>query len=452
VLWLNPLVLFALAAIAAPVLIHILIQRKAERFPFPTLRFLQPTPLAAIRRHLVEDWPLLAVRVALLAAAAAALAGPLIVTSDRRQAWDRRTARAIVTDESARRPIGEGAAPTAMQQTFNVTSLADGIRRAVLWLESAPPARREIVIVSTFPIGSVTNADIGSIPAAIGLRFDRAGQLPATRTAPAGRLLTTDGVRALQVTLTGAQTAASDTAAGEAIGLPIDVVSAPDQRAEINAALAAVLSQRVWAAPPERRARLVLVPALAEGASDASPIAQPWMADAAARIARDPDVRAAATRVAKGLSDPRFALPPWQALTSAADGRPIAAAAGSGNRLVVATAAAASDFVTPVLLRSIANGIASAADLGAAEVVPIADAVLQRWSRPAAPVTSPRIDTVEQDDRRWLWVAALGLLALETWTRRVPVVSGFLVRPKPAGEGGSRTRTEEARQEGTRVA
>ena len=88
-LWLNPLALFALAAIAAPILIHILVRRTAERFPFPTLRFLKPTRLAAIRRHLLEDWRLLAIRAALLAAAAAALAGPLIVTNGRRQAWDR---------------------------------------------------------------------------------------------------------------------------------------------------------------------------------------------------------------------------------------------------------------------------------------------------------------------------------------------------------------------------
>jgi len=32
---------------------------------------------------------------------------------------------------------------------------------------------------------------------------------------------------------------------------------------------------------------------------------------------------------------------------------------------------------------------------------------------------SPRIDTVEQDDRRWLWLAVVGLLALETWMRRL---------------------------------
>jgi len=463
-LWLNPVALFALAAVAAPILIHILIQRKAERFPFPTLRFLQPTRLAAIRRHLLDDWPLLAVRIALLAAAGAALAAPLLVTSARRQAWDRRVARAIVTEDAAGRFGGDVVPAASLQQTFQGASLSDGIRRAVLWLDSAPPARREIVIASPLPIGSITHADVGSIPAAIGIRFERAGTLPATRTVPAGRLLTADGVRALQVTLTGEQTSVGDTAVGEAVGLPIDVVSTPDQRAAIDAAVAAVLSQRVWAAPPDRRARLVLVPAevvqafrpaLAAGFSDASAMTQPWMADAVVRIARDPDLRAAGTRVAQGLSDPRFAAAPWQTLTAAADGRPFAAAAGSAGRFVVASAAAASDLATPVLLRAIANAIASEPDLQAAEVLPIADAVLQRWSRPAAPVTSPRIDTVEQDDRRWLWLTALALLALETWIRRarpvdVPVVSGFLVPPKPAGEGGSRT--EEAPQEGTRVA
>jgi hypothetical protein len=163
-LWLNPLALFALAAIAAPILIHILVRRTAERFPFPTLRFLQPTRLAAIRRHLLEDWRLLAVRAALLAAAAAALAGPLIVTNGRRQAWDRRVATAVVADAAAtatavRTGAGPaGSAPEPLQQTFRATSLGDGIRRAVLWLDSAPPARREIVIASPYmPGGRATS-------------------------------------------------------------------------------------------------------------------------------------------------------------------------------------------------------------------------------------------------------------------------------------------------------
>jgi len=204
-----------------------------------------------------------------------------------------------------------------------------------------------------------------------------------------------------------------------------------------------VLSQRVWAAPPGRRARLVIVPpvagsptrtdeggrpALAEGVSNAVPIAQPWMADAAARIARDPDLDAAAARVAGGLPAAPFAAAPWQRLASAADGSPLVVVAASANRLLVASAAPASDLATPVLLRSIASAIASMPDLRAAEVVPIADAVLQRWSRPAAPVTFPRVGAVEQDDRRWLWLAALGLLALESRIRRARPVDGFAAR------------------------
>jgi hypothetical protein len=460
-LWLNPSALFALAAVTAPILIHILIQRRAERFPFPTLRFLQPTRLAAIRRHLLEDLPLLAIRISLVAAAVAALAGPLLLTSARRQLWDRRTVRAIVTETGGSRAVGPEQAPasaeaTARQETFAAATLADGIRRAILWLDTAPPARREIVIASAFPIGSITDADVAAVPAGIGLRFERAGSLPSTRAVAIGRLLTPDGVRRREVTLTGVQTASRDVAAGEPVLWPIDVVSSEAGRPAIDAAIAAVLWQHVWAAPPDRRARVVLVPgpgaesgvvqafppplagipgelrrdapkreqhegggpAVINGLSDAAPITQPWMADAIARIARDPDLRAAGVRVADGLADARFAAAPWQPLASAADGRPLAVAAGSARGVVVASAAPASDVATPVLLRSIADAIADVPDLQRAEVVPIADAALQRWSRPPLPVTAPAIETIDQDDRRWLWAVVLCLLAFESWVRR----------------------------------
>ncbi|HMB80802.1 MAG TPA: hypothetical protein VKI43_12075, partial [Vicinamibacterales bacterium] len=76
------------------------------------------------------------------------------------------------------------------------------------------------------------------------------------------------------------------------------------------------------------------------------------------------------------------------------------------------------DVATPVLLRAIANAIAPVPDLQPAEVVPIADALLQRWSRPSTPPASPRIETVDQDDRRWLWLAVLCLMGIEMWIRR----------------------------------
>ena len=477
-LWLNPLALFTLAAIAAPILIHILVRRTAERFPFPTLRFLQPTRLAAIRRHLLEDWRLLAVRAALLAAAAAALAGPLLVTAARRQGWDRRVVRAVVREGAGAELVPPG--------TFEGASLADGIRRAIVWLDTAPPARREIVIASAFPIGSIPGIDIEAIPADVGVRFERTGTLPRTRTVSAGRLITNDGIRAREVTLAGEQTSLSEVKATGTGALPIEIESSPAEQSAIDAAVHAVLTGRVWAAPPDRRARLVLVPAseadlkvrttpapqkratpapqertapatrevvqafrpaVTDAVSGASPITQPWMADAVTRIARDRDLAAAGARVASGLTGAAFVTAPWQTLASAADGRPLAVAAASVNRLLVASAVPASDLATPVLLRSIANAIASVPDLRADEVVAIADPVLQQWSRPPAPMTAPRIDTVDRDDRRWLWGAVLGLLALETWIRRarsvdaalVPVVSGF-------------SRTEEAHEEGARVA
>ena len=142
------------------------------------------------------------------------------------------------------------------------------------------------------------------------------------------------------------------------------------------------------------------------------------MAKAVSRVARDSDLSAAASRVAAGLSDARFAAAPWQTLASAADGRPLAVAAGSAAQLVVTSAAPASDVATPLLLRSIANAMATMPDLQRAEVVPIPDAQLQQWSRPSAPIASPRIENLDQDDRRWLWLAVLCLLGLEMWIRR----------------------------------
>jgi hypothetical protein len=444
-IWLNPLALFALAVIAAPILIHILVQRRAERFSFPTLRFLQPTRLAAIRRHLLEDAMVLAVRAAILAAAVAALAAPLIVTAARRQAWERRIVRAIVEDDdvaaaSAPEALRRGPAPRSesagsqpespppyRMQQFTAASLQDGIRRAVAWLDTAPPARRELLVFSTFAIGSITEADVEAIPTSIGIRFERRGELPQTRTISDGRVISSESFAlrlvAREVTFAGALTRVREVATSDAPAWAIDVVHAPDAKAAVDAAKAAVLGQRVWMPLPDRRVRLVIGTSagIASVLADVAAMSQPWMADAIARIARDGDLNAAGARVAAGLSDARFMAAPWHTVTSAADGRPLAIAAGSPGRLIVVSAASASDLVTPLLMRSIANAVAGVPNLQRAEVVPISDRLLREWSRPAGVPAAPRIDALEQgreDDRRWFWLAALCLLAIEMWVRR----------------------------------
>jgi hypothetical protein len=142
------------------------------------------------------------------------------------------------------------------------------------------------------------------------------------------------------------------------------------------------------------------------------------MADAIARMARDDDLRAEAARTRSGLVDDRFARIPWRVLARAADGRPIASAAASSQTLLVAAASRPGDLIVPVLLRAFANSLAPETDLSAAEAVPIPDEQLRAWSRPPGSPAFPRLNTVDRDDRRWLWVVVLLLLIVETWIRR----------------------------------
>ena len=111
------------------------------------------------------------------------------------------------------------------------------------------------MIASALPIGSITESDVAAIPADVGIRFERTGTLPRTRTVPAGRLLANDGIRAREVTLAGEQTSSSEATAAGAGALPIEIESSPAEQPAIDAAVSAVLTERVWAAPPDRRAR-----------------------------------------------------------------------------------------------------------------------------------------------------------------------------------------------------
>ena len=95
-IWLQPAVLWALAAVALPIAIHLLARARSRRMLFPSLKFLRESQVAALRRRAIDDWPLLIVRLLVVAAATAALAAPVFVSAGRRAAWDRRVARAIL--------------------------------------------------------------------------------------------------------------------------------------------------------------------------------------------------------------------------------------------------------------------------------------------------------------------------------------------------------------------
>ena len=124
-----------------------------------------------------------------------------------------------------------------------------------------------------------------------------------------------------------------------------------------------------------------------------------------------------------GLGDPRFMRAPWNAIASARDGRPVASASAAGDRLLVAAVAHEGDLIVPTLLRAIAANLAAPVNLGDAEIVPIPDSQLRSWTRQPGSPPPPRPETVEHDDRGWLWGAVLLLLAIETWMRRQNVAT-----------------------------
>ena len=79
--WITPVALAGFALIALPIAIHLLVRQQTRQLAYPSLRFLRETALAAFRRRAIQDAALLACRVAIVAAAVMALAGPVLHTA-----------------------------------------------------------------------------------------------------------------------------------------------------------------------------------------------------------------------------------------------------------------------------------------------------------------------------------------------------------------------------------
>src|SRR5262249_8218958 len=149
----------------------------------------------------------------------------------------------------------------------------------------------------------------------VGIAFARAGTPPPTRTLQYGSVESAAGTIARDVTLAGERTSVRDLPAtprpAGADPLPIEVIASEGARPLVDAAIAAVLAQRVWT--PGGRARLVIAaaerrtPNAERGTPNRAPSTEhrepfvPWMANAIARMARDSDLQQAAARSTAAL-------------------------------------------------------------------------------------------------------------------------------------------------------
>jgi hypothetical protein len=98
--FLTPLFLAGLAALAVPVVIHLIQREKKFVVPFPSLMFLQRIPYQSIRRRRIHNWMLLIIRLAVLALVVAAFARPFIRRSERTIATNGAREVVILLDHS----------------------------------------------------------------------------------------------------------------------------------------------------------------------------------------------------------------------------------------------------------------------------------------------------------------------------------------------------------------
>jgi hypothetical protein len=76
--FLAPLFFAGLAALAIPVLIHLVQKERKNVVQFPSLMFLKRVPYQSVRRRRIQNWSLLAMRLAALALIVAAFARPFL--------------------------------------------------------------------------------------------------------------------------------------------------------------------------------------------------------------------------------------------------------------------------------------------------------------------------------------------------------------------------------------
>jgi hypothetical protein len=108
--FLNPLLLFGLAAVSVPIIIHLLNRRKFQKVVWAAMRFIQTSVEKNQKRMRIEDMILLALRCLLLALLALALARPAFKDSGADFLGQSKVTAVVILDNSASMGMSDGTA------------------------------------------------------------------------------------------------------------------------------------------------------------------------------------------------------------------------------------------------------------------------------------------------------------------------------------------------------
>lgn len=106
--FLNPILLFGIAAISVPILIHLLNRRKFQKVVWAAMRFLRISVEQNQRRMRIEDMILLALRCLLLILLALALARPAIMSKAADVFGQSKVTGVVILDNSASMAVSDG--------------------------------------------------------------------------------------------------------------------------------------------------------------------------------------------------------------------------------------------------------------------------------------------------------------------------------------------------------
>jgi len=399
--WLAPGALAGFVLLAGPIVVHLLARRHARRTIFPAAHLVRPMQAAAVRPRRPTDIGLLVLRLAVVSAAVLAAAQPLLLARWRLAQWNARVSRAVIVDTSASMPSPETASRLAAQETagafrsrrIDTADLRDGLERATAWIRSTQPSQREVVLISDFQRGAIDRDTFRQLPADVGIRLVRAGTGPADRTAA---LTPVDFWRAAHwqpsIVVNDAGTRASWQREGRRDAPSwLEVLTAPGDVDAGARAKQAAASFGVAAGDDSHRVVVVFA-----GGENAGPGAQevrvPWMVEAAHSLRRSDLLRDGGVNVSVEDREGRF---------------------------VVRAPIAGSALAAPAVLRAVMLAVRPPAIASPElETATIADTELAAWRRDPAPVGQQDSGRLDESDARWLWVAALALLGVETWARR----------------------------------
>jgi hypothetical protein len=425
--WLNPAALAGLAAVAGPLVIHLLRRQRAPRLLFPTIQFFDSSRAAAVRLRSVSNPWLLLLRIAVIILAVLAAAQPGVVTAWRRGTYDARTSRVLLVDTSASMAANERAreeavaaerGPSGEVPQLRAPRIGAALPQAVGVLQGGPPARHEIVVFSDFQHGSISAADIAALPAGVGLRFVTIGERAAAAPMPELPALGVAGTGVQErVRFEGPRTVISLVPAiGDGAGAPRLIVRPASPLADEAAQLLRVVARAGAPGLSPNRSLTVYFP------GTALPSAQPpragWMVQAFVQARDDAALQESARTTsvdgAEALSDV------WIPVARASSGTILVAMAASNGGLAACIATPPSALFSAVAVRALLVAVASSASPSweESEVERIPAWQLAAWSRAPRPLPPERATPPPPGDARWFWAGSLLLLLIESLVRR----------------------------------